>query len=82
MKRNEVRYLLYRIRTREETGRSVEIPPGFEEVFYGQEDFTSWIDFARRWDVAETDQWKVVPLNRTEEERWDRYLESIAIPLE
>lgn len=79
MKRSEVRYLLYRIRSREELGRPVDTPEGFEDTFRDQEDFTSWQDFARRWDVGdEGDHWRVVPLNRTEEERWNRRLEEIS----
>lgn len=79
MLRREVRYLLYRIRSREELGRPVDLPEGFEDIFQNQEDFTSWVEFARRWDVGdEGDHLRVVPLNRSEEERWNRRLEEIS----
>ena len=75
--RREVRYHLYRIRTHEEGGtshRSNQIKSYYEV----QEDFTTWSDFARKWDIGpEPQHHKIVKRRFTEEQEWNQELSSL-----
>jgi len=75
--RREARYHLYRIRTHEEGGvshKAKTIKAYYEE----QEDFTTWSDFARKWDIGLKGQHhKIVKRQHTEEQEWNRELSSI-----
>ena len=75
--RREARYHLYRIRTYEEGGSSHRAK-AIKAYYEGQEGFTTWSGFARRWDVDEEGQHhKIVTRQFTEEQEWNRELSSL-----
>lgn len=81
--RGEIRYQLYRLRTEAEGGERAA-PECWElaKWFESQEAFTTWAEFARKWDTGpEGRHDQVVRRLHTEEQLWNMKLAGIAQPL-
>ena len=77
MRRRQVRYHLYRIRTHEEGGASHRAK-AIKEFYENREGFTGWRGFARTWDVDEEgEHHKIVKRRFTEEQEWNNELAEI-----
>lgn len=78
MKRSQVRYHLYRVRTYVEDGTKYE-REDIKKFFERQKGFTSWQEFARIWDVDEEGRHdKIIRRSETENEEWNKILEKEA----
>ena len=61
--RRKLRYWLFRFRTEEIQSVSTNgAPEGLKEFFEGLPGFTTWKEFAVRWDVPDGEPREVVPL--------------------
>jgi len=82
--RSRVRYKLYRIRTYEEGGM-FHNANDIKEFYENQEGFTTWIEFARTWDIDKEGQHhRIIKRLMTEEEEWIAQLQELAevMPIE
>ena len=84
MTKQEIKYLLARLRTEAETSNSdqptvlpPEIPEGFKESFENQKGFKGWINYHVTWDVHPDDPWMVVILRQSLEQEWHKELEGV-----
>lgn len=80
LRRGQVRYLLFRIRTFYDGGPEYpEEAEPFKRYYEKQKGFTSWREFARKWDIdVEGKHHKIILREATEEEEWNTQLTSLA----
>ena len=72
MTRQQVKYLLARLRAHAESGAELpEIPEGFRESFSRQVHWKGWINYHVSWDVADDDHWVVVSRAKSQEQEWN-----------
>lgn len=72
--RRQIRYLLRRIRTKEESGINLpKLPKGFRKSFEEQDKFRGWLAYQVTWDVDDSG-WNIVFLDKSLEEQWNETL--------
>ena len=70
MPRSKIRYRLYSLRG----GIDTELNDGIKEYYEAQPGFTSWTDFAIKWDIGKEEgpgKFKIVKRLLSEYEEWD-----------
>jgi hypothetical protein len=78
MDRKQVKRLLALLKAEAEKGRHFKelenLPDGFKESFESQDHFRGWLNYHVTWDIDDGDHWKIISLEESKVEAWNRQL--------
>ncbi len=83
--RRKIRYILFRLKKKEDEGVPVRTPAGFKKFYSDQKWFDGWENFGVTWDVGDPldpkdrgsdDPFEVVARYQSVNEEWDEVVEA------